>query len=393
MSAETPLAETIRRAQRAAFVVGAVGALLLFVGWLTDPDAFFRAYLESYLLWLGPALGSLAIVMLHNMTGGAWGFAIKRLLEAGIRVLPWMALLFLPVALGIPRLYEWSHTEVVAADPVLQHKAPWLNVPFFLGRAALYFVVWSALGLAMVRMSARYDRRLDIRALRRMKSWSAFGLVLYVLTMSFAAFDWGMSLEPHWFSTIYGVHFVVGQVLSALCLAIVLAAGLARHEPFSRWIDRAHFHDLGNLLLAFVMLWAYMSFSQFLIIWSGNLPEEVPWYLHRLGHGWQAIALVLVVCHFAAPFLILLSRRNKRIAARLARLAAVLFVLRFLDTLWLIAPAFHEGELGISWQEIVAPIALGGIWLGLFTRNLRGRPLVSLQDAKLLRQLEEAPGT
>src|SRR5262249_12943664 len=309
-------------------------------GFFVDRERCLQAYLAAYLWVLGPALGSLAIVMLHNMTGGAWGFAIRRLLEAAMRTLPAMALLFVPIALGVRTLYEWSHDDVVAADPILQHKAAYLNVPFFLARALVYFALWAGLALFMTKLAGRYDRKPSLKALRRLKSASGFGLAAYVLSASFASFDWGMSLEPHWFSTIYGVHSIVGQALSTLCFAIVLAAFLARHEPFSRWILPRHFHDLGNLTMAFVMLWAYVSFSQFLIIWSGNLPEEIPWYLSRVGPAWQALALLLVVCHFAAPFAVLLVRNSKRNARVLAALAGALLVARYLDVYWHVAPAF-----------------------------------------------------
>jgi hypothetical protein len=382
------VATALARTQRAAFAAGALGAVLSALGLVLDHDRFFQAYLVGYLFVLGPALGSLAIVMLHNMTGGAWGFAVRRLLEAAMRTLPAVGLAFVPIALGLSSLYEWSHDEAVASDPILQHKSAYLNVPFFLVRWVLYFALWAGLALFMVRLSERYDRKLSLKALRRLKSASGFGLAAYVLSMSFASFDWGMSLEPHWFSTIYGVQFVVGQGLSTLCLAIVAAAFLARHEPFSRWLSPRQFHDLGNLTLAFVMLWAYVSFSQFLIIWSGNLPEEIPWYLKRIGPAWQGLALVLVLFHFAAPFVVLLVRGSKQNARVLARLAGALLVMRFLDVYWQIAPAFGEGEFAPHWLDLVVPATLSALWVGLFLRNLHGRPLVSLQDAKLLGALE-----
>jgi hypothetical protein len=293
-----------------------------------------------------------------------------------------------PIVFGLGTLYEWSHTDVVAKDPVLAHKAAYLNVPFFLVRAALYFALWIALARTLLRLAERYDRKLSLKALRRLKNLSGFGLAAYVLSMTFASFDWAMSLEPHWFSTLYGVHVIVGQALSTLCLAIVAAAFLARHEPFSRWLAARHFHDLGNLTLAFVMLWAYVSLSQFLIIWSGNLPEEITWYQTRTGSAWQGLALVLVALHFAAPFVILLVRRSKRDPRILARLAAALLVVRYFDLYWLILPAFEGGEFAPHWLDLVAPLTLGSLWLGLAVRNLHGRPLVSLQDARLLGQLE-----
>ena len=386
----TSLTQSMGRIQRGSFLVGLVGSLLLVLGFFTDREQFHRSYLMGYLFWLAPTLGSLAIVMLHNLTGGGWGFAIKRLLEAAIRNIPLVALLFLPVLFGIHQLFEWSHEDVVAADPILQHKAPYLNEPFFIGRAIFYFAVWIFLGLAMVRLSARYDRKLDISALRSLKGLSGVGIVVYVLTMSFASFDWAMSLEPHWFSTLYGLHFVVGQGLSTLCFAILAASRLARHEPFSRWIERSHFHDLGNLLLAFVMLWAYAALSQFLIIWSGNLPEETPYYLTRFDGPWQVLSLSLAMLHFGVPFVVLLNRRSKRNAEVLAALAGAIFLLRYADFYWLVAPAFHHGVFHVSWMDFVAPVAIGGLWLGFYVRNLRDRPLVSLQDAKLLGSLEEA---
>lgn len=382
------VAPALERLQRAATAVGGIGVLALVAGFCFDRERFHQAYLCAYLFVLGPALGALAFVLLHNMTGGAWGFAIKRLLEAALRTLPALALGFLPIALGTHTLYEWSHAEVVAADPILAHKAAYLNVPFFWVRAGLYFAAWILLARVMLRLAERYDRTLSLKALRRLKSLSGFGLALYVLTMSFASFDWAMSLEPHWFSTIYGVHVIVGQGLSTLCLAIVAAAWLARHEPFSRWLAARHFHDLGNLTLAFVMLWAYVSLSQFLIIWSGNLPEEIPWYTKRLGPAWQGLALALVVLHFAAPFVILLVRRSKRDPRILARLALALLAVRFVDVYWLVMPAFHGGDFAPHWLDLAAPLTLGSLWLALVLRNLHGRPLVSLQDARLLGELE-----
>jgi hypothetical protein len=385
------VAPALERIQRGAFAVGGLGAMLLVAGFCFDRARFLQAYLCAYLFVLGPALGSLAFVLLHNLTGGQWGFAVKRLLEAALRTLPALAVAFLPIALGVHTLYEWSHADVVATDPILAHKSGYLNVPFFLGRAALYFALWIGLARIVLRLAERYDRKLSLKALRRLKSLSGFGLALYVLTMTFASFDWGMSLEPHWFSTIYGVHAIVGQGLSTLALAIVAAAFLARHEPFSRWLAARHFHDLGNLTLAFVMLWAYVSLSQFLIIWSGNLPEEITWYQRRIGPAWQGMALVLVVLHFAAPFVILLVRTTKRDPRLLARLAAALLVVRVVDLYWLIMPAFGDGAFAPHWLDVVAPLTLASLWLGLCIHNLHGRPLVSLQDAKLLGQLEAHP--
>ena len=395
------LSENLSTIERVAFRVAIGGGVLLLLGLLFDREHAFQAYLTSYLYWLGPALGSMAIVMLHNMVGGRWGFAIHRLLEAGMRTLPWMALLFLPLGistlLGWHSLYPWADPEIVADDAIIQKKVAYLNVPFFLVRAVLYFALWLGFSRWLLSLADRYDHTFSVKALRRIKTVSGIGLGLYVLSISFASFDWGMSTEPHWFSTIYGIHYLVGQGLTTFAFAIVVASRLARHEPFSRWYKVGQFHDLGNLLMAFTMLWAYVSFSQFLIIWSGNLPEETPYYLRRLGHGWQALALFLVIAHFAVPFLVLLQRRVKTNSKTLAKVAMGILIVRYLDYFWVIKPAFQAHGAGdghgyphfsVSWLDVVTPIALGGLWVGLFVKNLRGRPLVSLQDGRLLQELE-----
>lgn len=390
MSADSKIALELASIQKRALRVGLGAGALLVVGLIVDADQFFRSWLMAALFWLGLGMGSFGIVLLHQLTGGGWGLTIRRILEAALRTLPVLALFFVPVLLGIDRLYEWSHPEVVAEDPLLQHKASYLNVPFFVGRTVLYFALWIGFARLFLWLREKHDHDADARTQRIMRNLAGPGIALYVGGMSFAATDWAMSLEPHWFSTIYGAQMIVGQGLSTLCLAILGTAFLARREPFSRWIERSHFHDLGNLTLAFVLLWAYTSFSQFLIIWSGNLPEEASWYLHRMHHGWQGLSLLLVVLHFAAPFALLLSRRNKRSVAILARIAAGILLLRLVEMHWLIAPAFHHHGFHLSWMDVVAPVALGGLWLASYARALRGRPLLSLHDAELQSRLEEA---
>ncbi|MFN0242628.1 MAG: hypothetical protein ACKVWV_07015 [Planctomycetota bacterium] len=376
------------RLEKRALLVGAIATVAVLAGAWSDSLQFFRSYLFSYLFWLGLSLGSLAIVMLHHITGGSWGFAIRRLLEAGMRTLPLMALLFVPFLFAISRLYPWADPHIVEHDELLQHKAPYLNTPFFIARAGFYFACWIGFALLLLRYSAKQDRTGDPGPERRARTWSGPGLALYGITMSFAAIDWAMSLEPHWISTIYGAIFIIGQVLSTLAFSIVVAAWLQKHPPFSRFLSTNHFHDLGNLMFAFVMLWAYVNFSQYLIIWSANTAEEAPWYLHRTGHGWQVMAVVLVVFHFAVPFLLLLSRKTKKRAQILATVAAVLLLLRFVDLYWFIGPAFHHDGFTLHWMDVVTPIALGGLWIAWYVRQLKGRPLISLQDAKLQMMLE-----
>jgi hypothetical protein len=365
--------------QQRALVAGVAGLLLSAVGLLVNPDQFFRSYLLGYVFWIGISLGGLAIVMLHHLTGGAWGFLIRRPLESASRVLPVMALLFVPLVFGLAHLYLWARPEAVAADPVLQHKEAYLNVPFFLGRAILYFAAWTLVAYFLNKWSLDQERPELPQDPRRFRLLAAPGLLVYGATATFASFDWLMSLDPHWFSAIFGVLIMGGQALSALAFAVAVLFLLSAYDPISRVIAPSHMHDLGKLMLAFVMLWAYFAFSQFLIIWSGNLPEEIPWYLERLQGGWQFVGLLLVVGHFALPFLLLLSRDLKRNASMLAKVAMAVLVMRLVEGFWLIAPTFHHGVV-VHWLDLAAPAGIGGIWLWTFVWQLRARPLLPERD-------------
>jgi len=374
--------------QRRLFVAGGVGAVVSLVGLLVDLRQFLQSYLMAYMLCLGVTLGCLALGMIHQLSGGAWGVVIRRPIGAAARVLPVMTLMFLPIALGMTRLYVWTNADLVAHDEVLQHKHLYLNIPFFLIRAAIYFGVWNALAYFLNSWSLRQDTTAEEKLARRMQMLSGGGLLAYGFTITFASFDWMMSLEPHWFSTIYGVLIMGGQGLSALAFLIVALVWLSRRPPLDRIIVPAHFHDLGNLMLAFVMLWAYFSFSQYLIIWSGNLPAEIGWYLHRLQTGWRAVGLTLILCHFAAPFVVLLSRRVKRQPDLLIKVAVGVLIVRLIDLFWLIAPEFHQTGISVSWMDIVVPLTFGSIWLGCFIWQLRGRAILPLHDP----QFQEALG-
>jgi hypothetical protein len=370
----------LRVAQRRLLSAGGIAAAVCALALLFDRAQFFRSYLPSYLFLLSVTLGSLALAMVHQISGGAWGVVIRRVLGAATRTLPILTLMFLPVALGAGALFPWTDEALVAGDAALQWKQPYLNLPFFLARAVVYFAAWNLIAYYLNKWSIEQDETGDPRYSRRMQMLSAGGLLVYGLTITFAAFDWVMSLEPHWFSTMIGVLIIGGQGLSGMAFAIVAVSWLSRRPPLRGLVTDGHFHDLGNLLLAFVMLWTYFGFSQYLIIWSANLPEETEWYIHRSGHGWQAIALTLIVLHFAVPFVLLLSRAVKRQGRTLAKLAAVLLAMRYLDLFWLIAPAFHHEGLHVHWLDVLLPLSLGAIWTGLFIRQLRGRALLPLHD-------------
>ena len=334
----------------------------------------------AYMLCLGVTLGCLALGMVHQLSGGAWGVVARRPIGAAARVLPVMTLLFLPIVFGMRHLYPWTHADLVARDEVLQAKQLYLNIPFFLIRAAVYFIAWNAVSFFLNAWSLEQDRTDDPQIARRMQRLSAGGLVAYGLTITFASFDWLMSLEPHWFSTIYGVLIIGGQGLTGLAFLIIVLVWLGRRPPLDRIIVPAHFHDLGNLLLAFVMLWAYFSFSQYLITWAGNLPEEIAWYLHRQHTSWRIVGAGLVLFHFAVPFALLLSRTVKREPQMIVKVAIGIMIVRLVDLFWLIAPEFHREGVWISWLDILLPTSLFAIWLGCFVWQLRGRAILPLHD-------------
>ncbi len=383
MSDETTLTPQLEDFRQRALAVGVAGLLLCLFGAWRDPVQFFRSYLLGYMFWICFPLGCTALVMLHHLTGGAWGYLIRRLLESGTRTFLLMAVLFLPLVAGISRLYIWAQPDAVAADSMLQHKHFYLNTPFFLGRAAFYFAVWIGLAFLLNKWSSEQDRTGEPGLSDRLEAFSAPGLILYGLTATFSAVDWVMSLEPHWFSTIYGLIFLVIQVLSALALSIVIARLLAEREPLSQVASPANFHDLGTLLFAFVMLWGYLSFAQFLIIWSGNLKAEIPWYTSRIAGGWSALAMFLIVFHFAIPFFVLLSRGVKRRARVLAVVAGALIVVSLADIFWLMVPGFGMEGLRPHWMDLAAPLGIGGIWMAAFLAQLKKHPLVPLHDPRM----------
>jgi uncharacterized membrane protein YciS (DUF1049 family) len=371
------------RFQRVGLIVGVAGLGLCIAGALSNPGQFFHSYLFAFLFWAGIALGSTAILMLYHLTGGGWGLIIRRLLESASRTIPLIALLIVPVMIGIPSLYEWSHADAVAAHKILQHKQIYLNVPFFLTRTALYFSVWLLLSFLLNHWSAEQDRTGDPSWTRKLRMLSAPGILLYGLTATFASVDWVMSLEPEWFSTVYGMLFIVGQVLTAMSFMIVVLMFLGDREPLRAVMTKARLNDLGNLMLAFVMLWAYLSFSQYLIIWSANLPEEITWYLPRLKGAWGAIAVILVLFHFALPFLLLLSRQIKRKTRTLGIVAGAMLVLRFVDLFWVTQPVFRRERFSLHWMDLLLPVALGGLWVAFFFWQLKRRPLLAINDAQL----------
>ncbi len=384
--------------QRRSLIIGVVAAVLCVVGALLNPSQFLRSYLLGFMFWMGISLGCMAILMLQHLSGGRWGLVVRRQLESAARNIPLMALFFLPLLLGVRQLYPWANQAMLQGNEALrhavEHKRLYLNWPFFGLRAVVYFAGWSAIAYTLHRWSLMEDReesREVRRAIRgRFQGLSGAGLIFYGMTITFASIDWVMSLDPQWASTIYGILILGGQGLSALAFVIGITTILARHQPMKDVMKPQFYQDLGTMMLAFVMLWTYFSFSQFMIIWSGNLVDEIPWYLRRLRGGWQAVALLLLLFHFVLPFLLLLSRDIKRHSRTLVVVAVMLLVARYVDLFWLIAPNFQDSRAHLSadWMDVAAPVAIGGLWLARFFRNLKQQPLLPLHDPQLAEVLE-----
>jgi hypothetical protein len=372
----------VSRIQQRALMIGAVGLIMCVAGAIFRPAQFLQSYLFAYLFTLGLALGSMAILMLQYLTGGDWGMVTRRILEAAMRTLPWLAIGFLPIALGVRSLYVWARPAQAAAEG-LDYRTEYLNVPFFIARAILYFAVWLAMANRLDRWSREQDRGDALGWLKRLRRLSGPGLVIYSVTITFASYDWVMSLNPKWFSTIFGLLIIDGQALSAMAFVILVAALLSTREPMARVFQTRHFHDLGKLMLAFVMVWAYLAFSQLLIVWAGNLPQEIPFYLPRMQSSWRWIGALLIVLHFALPFALLLSSDLKRRAKSLAAVAGLVIVMRVIDLFWLVAPEFRRQGLTIDWFDPVTVVGLCGVWLALFIRELKARPMLPLRDPHL----------
>ncbi|HTM25098.1 MAG TPA: hypothetical protein VL225_07875 [Vicinamibacterales bacterium] len=373
----------IDRLQQRGVVAAVAGLVIGGIGVFLQPSQLMPSWLIGFTFCTGLSLGSLSLLMTQHMSGGQWGLVARRVFEAASRLLPYCALLFVPIALTLPTLYVWARPDAVRADEILLKKALYLNRPFFLARTAIYFTVWIGCSLLLNGWSAAQDRgevAVTEADTRRFRVVSGPGLVAYVILMSLAAIDWLMSLDAHWYSTIFGFIMVAGQALCALSFAVAILAIVVEREPMNGVLRAGHFHDLGKLMLAFVMLWAYFSFSQFLIIWAGNLPEEITFYLSRLQHGWQAVSLLIVVGHFVLPFCLLLSADLKRRPRLLARVAWFIVAIRLVDIIWLVAPNFNQGGMPITLANIGIPVGLAGIWLFLFAGQLRKRALVPFND-------------
>ena len=391
-----PVVKTI--AQR-SLIVGVVFGLASVALAFTRPDEFYRGYLLGFMCWLGVSLGSMAILMIRHLTGGGWGMVIRRILGAAMRTLPLLAILFIPIVVAVlaHRMYPWLMPLDAIRDPhIREHlekhgfiKGAYLNPAGFIIRAVIYFAIWNLCSFLLSHWSRQTDRERHPDNTQKFKAVAGPGLILYGFTISFAIIDWVMSLDPSWISTIFGLIILIGELLSAICFAVVVERILFNYKPMSELLKPDFVHDHGKWMLTFIMVWAYFSFSQWLIIWAGNLPNEITFYLKRLSGGWGGIGLFLALFHFCVPFVILLSRPFKRNIRKLVWLAVWLMIMRYVDLFWIIEPNFSK-TLSLTIADIVVPIAIGGFWLWFFFRNLGSMPLLPAYDPAIGEVLEPA---
>ena len=380
----------VDRLGKTGLVVGVAALVLLAALGLHNPVQLFRSYLFAFVFWVGLPLGCTAILMIHNMIGGTWGFPLRRPLESGTKTMTLMAVVVLPILFRLPLLYSWAVPGQVAADPLLQYKHAYLNVPFFVARTVIYFAIWILITSLLNKWTRQQDETGEPGLTHRLKMVSAPGLLIFGLTVTFASIDWVMSLEPHWTSTIYGLIFIVSELVAAMSVMTVTVIRLSREKSLAGMVTPKLLNDYGNLLLVFTMLWAYLSFSQFLIIWGGNLRDEVPWYMSRARGGWIGVAIVLILFHFAVPFLLLLTRFVKRRAELLRVVAAGLLVMSLVDIFWLLTPAFNHDRPVFHPTDLLAILGIGGLWLWRYTAQLQGRSLLPVNDPRLKELMQHA---
>ena len=366
-----------------ALVIGLVGLAASGAGYVSDPKQFFFSYLTGFAFWFTIAAGGLFFTMLHHLTGATWSVVLRRVSESLMWVLPFMAILFIPILFGMHDLYHWTHAEVVAEDAILKGKEPFLNIGFFITRTVIYFAVWTLLVFLLNKFSLRQDSGHSEQLRLRFVRTSAPGMIVFALTLTFASFDWLMSLDPHWYSTIYGVYIFAGAVCAMFTVMTLFLMSLRKREILDKVVTVEHYHDLGKLTFAFMVFWGYMAFSQYFLIWYGNIPEETIWFLNRWEGSWKTVTLILVFGHFVVPFIILMTRGAKRKLGALKVLAGWLLAMHLVDMYWLVMPTLHEKGVSISWIDFATVAGIGGVFFWIFWNRFASRPVVPVGDPKL----------
>ena len=366
-----------------ALITGAIGLAASAAGLMMNSAEFFFSYLTAYTFWISLTLGGLFFVMLHHISGAVWSTVLRRLMESLMQTVPIMAILFVPIAFGMHDLYHWSHADVVAGDALLQKKEAYLNIPFFLIRTLLYFAIWFFLAHFLYKTSVQQDKEFRVEQIKRLRTLSAPGIVLFALSITFASFDWLMSLDPHWYSTIFGVYIFAGSFLSATAFLVIVAQSLRKRGYLKTTITTEHFHDLGKFLFAFTIFWGYMAFSQYFLIWYANIPEETIWYMHRWEGSWKVITLLLVVGHFLIPFMGLMTRASKRNLTYMKFMSFWILLMHYIDLYWIIMPIRYEHGIHPSWMDLATMIGVGGVFIWYLWSKFWGQAMVPVNDPSL----------
>jgi len=378
------------RVEQISGVVGALGLLLCCAAFFYNREEFYQSYSFAFLYWGGFSIGGLGVLLMHHTVGGKWGVTIRRLLEAQMRTLPLIAVLIIPILFGLRFLYPWANHELVMQTPVLQHKAPYLNTPFFIGRAVLYFAVFLFWGFRVYRMADRQDETGDPTLRERMRAFSAPGILIFTILGTFAYIDWILSADVQFFSTVYGAMILIGDILQSIALSIIVLVLASRDDRFGGRVNAPVLHDLGNMMFAFVIFWAYLSASQLIIVWPANLPQEIGWYLDRVRGFWKYLAAATALSMFAIPFCLLLSQDRKRHPIRLMRVAIFILCARIVDMFWIVEPTHRTHGFALYWTDFAAFVGIGGIWIYVYLGQLRRRTLLPLRDPRVAEPMPEA---
>ncbi len=371
-----------------ALGVGLLGLALSVVGYVMDSTQFYYSYLTAFVFWASIALGALFFTMVHHMVGANWSVVIRRILESIGMALPLMFLFFIPLIFGMKTLYAWSIPENVAADHLLQHKEPFLNPTFFVIRNIGYFAIWSFLAFRLYKLSIKQDSNPSERIVESFKHHSAPGIILFAVTITLAAFDWMMSLDAHWYSTIYGAYYFAGSSMAVMAFAQIFVVHMRGKNILADTITVEHDHDIAKLAFAFIVFWAYMAFSQYMLIWYANIPEETIWYQHRWIGSWKTISLVIIFGHFVIPFVILITRIAKR-SPRLMLLGGFwLLIMHYIDIYWNIMPSFFHHGAHFSWMDVTTMLGIGGVFVWFFWRTYTSKALIPVSDPRLEASIE-----
>lgn len=379
---ETKAPAFIRTVQSRALVVAVLAGIGSIIGFVIEPNQAFHSWLVGFAYTWGLTTGSMAVLMLWYLSGGQWGMPIRRILESAMKNLWLVALYFIPIAIGAKAIYAWMYPQNMHEEALHKLGENFLNFRFFVFRAVLYFIIWGITVFLLSRLSTRLDNPPSKFMGRMFAGISGAGMVVYFYTATFATVDWFMSMIPGWPSTVYSLIQVVGQALLAFSLCVLLSRFLVAYQPMATLMNRKFFHDIGKLMLAFVMLWAYLSFSQWLIIWAGNMPEEIRWYLPRLHGGWEYGFALMWLFHFGVPFTLLLSQPLKKDVRKLVWIAVLLLFMRYFELFWQVEPQFHT-YFHYSWLDAVIPIFMVSLWLVFACRTYMRHPILTLYDSRL----------